>query len=713
MKTSVCLKSARRVLLAFLLSGGLASLSPAQKVPIGFNDFHGYTGTTEYLKKVVAAYPGITELLEIGKSTKGRPLYVLVISNIKTGATIDRLVTLRHPRSENVNNVAPMMPYQGKPGQWIDGGTHGNEFTGSEVCLYIINKLVSGYGSDKEITDLVDNNAFYICPVVNPDGVFNSVEAGISQRANSMMEDDDKDGKVNEDGPDDLDGDGFIAQFRYKDPKGRYVMDDKDPRIMIRLGENETTTKERYSVITEDKDNDGDGKRGEDPERGIDLNRNYPEGWWKDDDTPGGTGYYAASAPETRAVVEFFVNHTNIFLVQSYHTSGGFTYRPPARWPDARLDPKDAAVFDRIMGAKYLELLGEPMPAGWREGGPGEAGLIEELAPGQARPAAARPAEGGQAPVQIRGWRHPYNEAQRRPYGYGIFLDWAYLQFGSWAVSTELWNWQKDTRGLAGYKGEDDRVAWEKAYIAYQEKAFAGKAFIPWKKFKHPELGEGEIGGWVSKYSSNNAIPGESLLGICETHWQFELFKAKLMPRLRITDARAKVIYASDGPAAKADQSGDTFTIKKGQGSGRYKIVEVTATLENAGKLATHTSQGAQLPGNRQDVVWLIGAPGKVRYLEGAAWMRLGTLEGAMEIPGISAAAPAAETPRAGPRQMGMPGPGFPGMMQQPRVEEERVKSSPGKREVSWLVTVEGDMPLKIVLTSQKGGTVVKELKVD
>jgi hypothetical protein len=34
------------------------------------------------------------------------------------------------------------------------------------------------------------------------------------------------------------------------------------------------------------------------------------------------------------------------------------------------------------------------------------------------------------------------------------------------------------------------------------------------------------------------------------------------------------------------------------------------------------------------------------------------------------------------------------------------------KREVKWLVAAESDAPLKIVATSQKGGTVVKELAV-
>jgi hypothetical protein len=123
-----------------------------QRVPIAFDEYHGYTSTMKYLKDVAAAYPEITSLLEIGKSNLGRPIYVLVITNQETGTTIDAHVELRNVRGENVQNITPMTPDQGKPGHWIAGAIHGDEFTGTEVCLYIIDKLVSGYGSGKEVT---------------------------------------------------------------------------------------------------------------------------------------------------------------------------------------------------------------------------------------------------------------------------------------------------------------------------------------------------------------------------------------------------------------------------------------------------------------------------------------------------------------------------------------------------------------------------------
>ncbi len=628
----------------------------AQRVPISFDDYHGYDGTVEYIQRVAREYSNITELIEIGRTNMDRPMYVLAISRMNNGTTIDRHVELRNPRGEGVENVTPMKSYHGKPGVWIDGGTHGNEYTGTEVALYIIDKLVSGYGSDDNITQLIDDNVFYVCPVVNPDGVFNSVDRGISQRQNSMEVDDDEDGRINEDGPDDLNGDGKITSFRYPDDDGRYVIDETDPRHMRQLGQGEETTAQRYSVIREDRDNDGDGRRGEDSERGIDVNRNFPEGWFNDDEEQGGSGYYAASSPEAHAILEFFTNNTNILLVQSFHTSGGFTYRPFARWPDSRVAPEDLAVFDQVMGPKYKEL---------------------------------HPDEED----QDRLWRPPYRGD--RPYGYGIFIDWAYAQYGAYSMTTELWSWSRDTRGLPGYDGEDDRDIWTRALLDYQETAFDGEIFVPWRDFNHPDLGQGQIGGWVSTYVGGNALPGPSLEHVAEVHWQFELFKAGLLPKLAITEATAETLSNSGGT----------------------RIVKVTATVENSGELATHLARGASLAGNRQDAIWLIGDRDRVEYLQGGAWQSLGTISGVMEIP-------SAETPAGGPggRQTARPA-GTPQMPANipPEFRQQFMAQFGGgegedqtgnTREVTWLVAIEGNSPLKLVLTSQKGGTHVRELTV-
>ncbi len=682
----------------------------AQKVPIDFDRNHGYSFTAKYLKDVARAYPNITKLLQIGESTMGRPIYLLVVSNMKTGTTIDAHVPLRNMRKEGVKNVPPGQPYQGKPGHLITGATHGNEFTGTEVCLYTIDKLVTGYGADDTITGLIDNKTFYLLPIVNPDGVFNSLEKGIPQRQNSMYKDDDGDGRINEDGWDDLNGDGKITSFRYKNPNGRFVIDDQDPRIMVRMRQGEKTEKQRYMVIMEDKDNDGDGKRGEDPERGIDLNRNFGEGWFKDDGFAGGSGDYAFSAPESRAVAEFLTNHTNVLMGQNYHTAGGFTFRPMGTAPHPRLHPKDVAVLDFIMGKKYLEIIGQEVPAAWQK--PQELDKFkEELKKTSKNKYAIQ-----RGYVLPRGWRVSYNEDQDRRYAYGMATDWMYAQYGVFAITTELWNPAQDIPGFPEIEGDDARIQREREMLKYIDTHYGGKFFVPWTPYKHPELGEGEIGGLLPIYR-NNALPGEPLRKVCEDHWQFELFRAGLLPDVVITDVKAEVLYATNSAKeATASQDGDQVTIKKGKSQGSLKVVKITANIANQGKLATHLGRGAQLAGNREDVVWLLGDRDKISFLQGTPYQQLGVLEGTQKIPGYQPgrAAPAAATPsqQRRPRMMFLP-PGYPMFMrfgQRPSITKASGKGS--TRTATWIVAVEDNTPLKVVVTSQKGGTKVKEIKV-
>jgi hypothetical protein len=565
-------------------SQATAAKVPA-KVALSLAEFHGFAATADYLKRIASAYPAITELVEIGRSPGNHPLYVLVVSNMKTGVTIDSLVPLQNPRKPAVNNVTPMKPYQGKPGLWLDGGAHGAALAGTEVCLYVVDKLVSGYGGDPEVTRLIDENTFYICPMVYPDG---GVEAGKP------------------------------------------------------------------------------APRAESP---TSANGNYPEGWWKDDSTPGGTGDYPSSSPEARAVLEFFTNHTNILFAQSFHTNGGHGLRPFARWPESRVDPRDAAVFDRVIGKKYLELNGETVPAAWSAPLSAPSAIsTERPAPAQAAQPGRRGGAAGAPPAgdqQTRrpsspaaeGWRAAYNQERQAPGGYGVFYDWAYGEFGAYAMSAQAWDGQPDTKG----------------------------------------------------------VPGEALATICDTQWQFERFKASLLPRVEITDASAKVLYTTN-QATRAVATGDrdTVSVKTSGAPGRFKVVQVTATVTNSGSLPTQVAQGAQLRGNREDVIWLLGDRGKVTFLEGTRWMRLGVLDGTLPLPAASGREAQAGAGRGGGGGRGGAQAGALPLSQlrQQRPDAAEPRQTGNRRVVTWLIAVEGDTPLKLALTSQRGGTRVKDLVI-
>ncbi|GAG09323.1 unnamed protein product [marine sediment metagenome] len=87
-------------------------------VEISFDHYHGYDETTEILHEFTEEYPGLTELHSIGKSTEGRDLWLIEITNKETG------------------------PPEDKPAVYVDGNTHAAEVTGWEVCLWLIRRVL-------------------------------------------------------------------------------------------------------------------------------------------------------------------------------------------------------------------------------------------------------------------------------------------------------------------------------------------------------------------------------------------------------------------------------------------------------------------------------------------------------------------------------------------------------------------------------------------
>lgn len=53
---------------------------------------------------------------------------------------------------------------------FFECGIHAREWISPATCLWMINQLASGYGSDPEITSLVDRYDWKFVPITNPDG---------------------------------------------------------------------------------------------------------------------------------------------------------------------------------------------------------------------------------------------------------------------------------------------------------------------------------------------------------------------------------------------------------------------------------------------------------------------------------------------------------------------------------------------------------------
>lgn len=316
------------------LNGMRAIGTPANpKVKWSWNYYMDYAGFTKLIQELAKAYPDLVKYESMGKSYQGRDMPVITITDFKTGK-----------------------PEQ-KPAFWIDGNIHANELQGTQFAMYTAWYLAESFGKMEYITEMLKTRTFYISPSLNPDAHENFIHTSnttSSSRSGMMPLDDDGDGLVDEDGYDDLDGDGNIVTMRRKSPTGRYKIDPDYPTRMILAKPDEQGEYEMLGF--EGIDNDGDGRVNEDNPGAYDPNRDW--GWgWQPDYIQGGALYYPGSLPETQNVKKFFYSHPNIAGAQSYHNFGGMFLRPPGAEEDAMYVPQsDIAVYDLIgkMGEKMV-----------------------------------------------------------------------------------------------------------------------------------------------------------------------------------------------------------------------------------------------------------------------------------------------------------------------------------------------------------------------
>jgi len=313
-------------------SSAMAQAHVEPEYEIAWNRYYTADQIDAHMRGLARAYPEVVRVTSIGKSLGGRDMLVATITS---------------PGSDD----------RAKPAMWIDGAIHANEIQAAEVTLYSAWYLATNYGHNDAITELLDDYAFYILPMVNPDSRvtwFTEPSTPHSRRANQMPFDNDRDGLVDEDPPEDLDGDGSITQMWKEDPRGRWARDPYDPRVFERVPAGEFGG---WTYLgSEGVDSDGDGRVNEDTTDGHDMNRNWPADW-----QPGyvqyGAGAFPFSAPETANIGRFCYERPNIAAFQSYHNTGGMMLRGPGAKHRAKDYPRaDLRVYDQL-GQAGAELL--------------------------------------------------------------------------------------------------------------------------------------------------------------------------------------------------------------------------------------------------------------------------------------------------------------------------------------------------------------------
>lgn len=195
-----------------------------------------------------------------------------------------------------------------KPAVLILAGAYGPQVSSSEVALRIVRDLAR----DPAGAQLLAQRTVYVVPRLNPDATEAFFGALRWERAgNDAKFDDDRDMADDEDGPDDLNGDGLITMMRVKATDGEWIADATDPALMRRA---DATKGERgmYRLLTEGRDNDNDGQYNEDAVGGTDISKNFANNFRFFSDN---AGLHPFSAEESRAVAEFVSTHDNIAAV--------------------------------------------------------------------------------------------------------------------------------------------------------------------------------------------------------------------------------------------------------------------------------------------------------------------------------------------------------------------------------------------------------------
>lgn len=287
------------------------------------------------------------ETIRIGASPSGVPLEVIALG--ETGENAQGLT-----RDE-------------RPALLIVAGLQAHHDIGHQAARALADRLRADH------PDLLASRTVYILPDANPEG-----RARWSQTNTYRAEtgrapqpaDADRDGRTDEDPPNDLNGDGLITMMRVPAPtphsirynlRPTHLIDPADPRLMRepKPGDAESAT---HALLIEGLDSDGDGAFNEDgwggaSGGGIDLDKHFPIHWPEHTD---GAGRYPLARPEARALVEWAQSRHNIVAVLVYgpHDTLG-TVPPAGRFPPPGRVPSGIEEGDKVWYEKISEFYKE------------------------------------------------------------------------------------------------------------------------------------------------------------------------------------------------------------------------------------------------------------------------------------------------------------------------------------------------------------------
>jgi len=596
--------------------------------------YHNYQDLTAALKQLANQNKSLVKMTSIGKTNQKKELWMLQISGPKGGSPLHKQALL------------------------ICGNAEGDHLIGSEVALGIAEFLVKAYGKDKSVTEILDKRTLYIIPRLNPDGAeifFNKVLQEHS--GNLRPRDDDYDWKVDEDGPEDLNGDGLITLMRVKDKKGDWLIDKKDSRLMKKK-ETGTPLDKLYKIYPEGIDNDGDEQYNEDGPGGFNINRNFPHNFGY---KAKGWGVYPVSELETRALIDFMTRYVPQFKTQPHKN-----------------------ICAILLFSQYDNLAGSPGIEGGRPTFP-QPRVAAPTRPQRSMFRFSRGQRGQQAPTSApRDPQPKKNNAADTPIfkqvsdeykkitgiksaltkkPVGSLLEWGYFQFGVPTFSANLWSLrttrpdrpairpggaqrqpqaqgqQSDMRARMmmmqrggttrrGSTGTPADTSNDEKWLKWIDKENKGKGFVKWKKFTHPQLGEVEIGGFEPHLRINP--PVKQVAELSKKHAKFAIYLAAQFAEINMSNPQVNRMSSNLYQVKVTLANNGKLPYATAMGQRTRNVTPIMLTIKFANNKEMKLFGGKKrfdianlAPGEEKEFKWIIiSPPGKRATL--TLWARFG-----------------------------------------------------------------------------------------
>lgn len=428
-------------------------------------EYSNYAEQTNRLNALVKAYPALTSLTSLTKTNGGKDIWLLTIGSGKTDS---------------------------KPAIAVIGGTEGSHLLGTEMAIGFAENLLKGSNTDS-IKNRLAKTTYYVFPNMSPDAMeqyFSKLK--YERNGNATETDDDRDGKLNEDGFDDLDGNGKITMMRIESPIGEFKTHPDDPRVMIKADATKGE-KGKYLLLTEGIDNDKDGSLNEDGEGGIAFNRNLT---YKHTPFAPGSGDFPASEKETRALLDFLYDAFNVYAVIGFGSNNNLStpiaYNPIAARerilagylePDAKVNSMVSDLYNKVTGTK---------------------------------------------------------DAPKTSPGGGDLLSWGYFHYARFSFSTPGW-WVP--------KAKPDTTKKEKAftledpaanYLRWAQQQGITNTFTDWKEVQHPDYPNQkvEVGG-LDPFVLTNP-PYKMVADIVKKHTDFLVKLANQQAEIDVTNLKTE-----------------------------------------------------------------------------------------------------------------------------------------------------------------------------